>query len=126
MVQNPSSCRSSGGGGGTCRRPRCSFSLHPQSASQRHRYSLAWRKAEAERIRSEAQREAESARAELLLSRQDGDSQAPRRLDREIQRRREEWDRLERRAEERARAQERKLEEIDVRASGERRTARRR
>ena len=36
-------------------------------------------------------------------------------LDREIQRRREEWDRLERRAEERARAQERKLEEIEAR-----------
>src|ERR671910_760940 len=73
---------------------------------------------EAERIRLEAQREAEATRSELLLSAKMETLKLREDLDREIQRRREEWDRLERRAEERARAQERKLEEIDLRERG--------
>jgi ribonuclease Y len=70
---------------------------------------------EAERIRSEAQREAEAARSDLLLTAKMETLKLREELDREIQRRREEWDRLERRADERTRAQDRKLEEIDVR-----------
>ena len=70
---------------------------------------------EAERIRSEAQREAEAARSDLLLTAKMETLKLREELDREIQRRREEWDRLERRADERTRAQDRKLEEIDLR-----------
>ncbi|HEX5718595.1 MAG TPA: Rnase Y domain-containing protein, partial [Thermoanaerobaculia bacterium] len=73
---------------------------------------------EAERIRSEAQREAEAARSDLLLTAKMETLKLREELDREIQRRREEWDRLERRADERTRAQDRKLEEIDARERG--------
>ncbi len=75
-------------------------------------------RAEAERVRSEGQREADAAKADLLLSAKMETLKLREDLDREILRRREEWDRLERRAEERARAQERKLEEIDARERG--------
>src|SRR5918995_1382211 len=74
--------------------------------------------ADAERIRSEAQREAEAARSDLLLTTKMETLKLREELDREIQRRREEWDRLERRAEERTRTQDRKLEEIDTRERG--------
>lgn len=74
--------------------------------------------ADADRIRSEAQRESEAARSELLVTAKMETLKLREDLEREIQRRREEWDRLERRAEERARAQERKLEEIDLRERG--------
>src|ERR671914_747385 len=70
---------------------------------------------EAERLRIEAQREAEAAKSDLLLTAKMENLKLREDLDREIQRRREEWERLERRAEERSRAQERKLEEIDAR-----------
>src|SRR5918994_958915 len=73
---------------------------------------------EAERLRTEGQREAEAARSDLLLTTKMETLKLREDLDREIQRRREEWDRLERRAEERTRAQERKLEEIDLRERG--------
>jgi ribonucrease Y len=79
---------------------------------------LGGARAEAQRLRAEAVREGEAARAEVLVSarmealKQRGD------LDREVQRRREEWDRLERRADERARVQERKLEELEARDRG--------
>ncbi len=79
---------------------------------------LALAHGEAERIRAEAQREAESSRTELLLTGKMETLKLREELDREIQRKREVWDRLERRAEERARAQERKLEEIDLREHG--------
>src|ERR671921_1385219 len=72
-------------------------------------------RSEAERLRGEGQREAESAKADLLLSAKMETLKLREDLDREIQRRREEWERLERRAEERARTQERKLEEIETR-----------
>jgi ribonucrease Y len=74
--------------------------------------------AEAERIRLEGQRDADTAKADLLLSAKMETLKLREELDREIVRRREEWDRLERRAEERAHAQERKLEEIDARERG--------
>src|SRR6185437_7141068 len=76
---------------------------------------LALARAEADRLRSEGQREAESAKSDLLLSAKMETLKLREELDREIQRRREEWERLERRADERARLQERKLEEIDSR-----------
>ena len=73
---------------------------------------------EADRLRADTQREAEAARAELLLSGKMETLKIREDLDREIQRRREEWERLERRADERTKAQERKLEEIDARERG--------
>ena len=79
---------------------------------------LAVARAEAERLRAEGPRDAEAAEADLLLSAKMETLKLREDLDREILRRREEWDRLERRAEERARAQERKLEEIDARERG--------
>src|SRR5215207_1838208 len=72
-------------------------------------------RSEAERFRGEGQREAESAKADLLLSAKMETLKLREDLDREIQRRREEWERLERRADERAHTQERKLEEIETR-----------
>jgi ribonuclease Y len=79
---------------------------------------LSVARSEAERLRTESQREAESAKADVLLTAKMETLKLREDLDREIQRRREEWERLERRAEERARAQERKLEEIELRERG--------
>jgi ribonuclease Y len=75
-------------------------------------------RAEAERLRTEGQREAESAKSDLLLTAKMETLKLREELDREVQRRREEWERLERRADERARVQERKLEEIEARERG--------
>src|ERR671914_1545692 len=76
---------------------------------------LSTAREEADLLRSEGQREADAARAELLLTAKMETLKLREDLDREVQRRREEWDRLERRADGRARTQERKLEAIDVR-----------
>jgi ribonucrease Y len=76
---------------------------------------LAVARTEAERIRSDATREAEAARSDVLLSTKMETLKLREDLDREIQRRREEWERLERRADERSRAHERKIEEMDGR-----------
>src|SRR3954469_23545392 len=73
---------------------------------------------EAERMRNEGQREAESAKSDLLLTAKMETLKLREELDREIQRRQEEWDGLERRADERSRVQERKLEEIEARERG--------
>jgi ribonucrease Y len=75
-------------------------------------------RAEAERLRTEGQREAESAKSDLLLTAKMETLKLREDLDREIQRRREEWERLERRADERSRVQERKLEEMEARERG--------
>src|SRR5918999_2826196 len=79
---------------------------------------LSTAREEADLLRSEGQREADAARAELLLTAKMETLKIREDLDRAVQRRREEWDRLERRAEERARTQERKLEEIETRERG--------
>jgi ribonuclease Y len=79
---------------------------------------MAVARTEAERLRVEGQREAESAKADLLVTAKMETLKLREELDREIQRRREEWERIERRAEERARIQERKLEEIETRERG--------
>jgi ribonucrease Y len=76
---------------------------------------LAVARAEADRLRAEASREAESAKSDLLLTAKMETLKLREDLDREIQRRREEWERLERRVEERARTQDRKLEEVETR-----------
>jgi ribonuclease Y len=72
-------------------------------------------RAEAERLRGDAVREAESSRSEVLVSARMESLKLREDLDREIARRREEWERLERRADERSRAQERKGEELEGR-----------
>src|SRR5919108_6045817 len=76
---------------------------------------LSVARAEAQRLRTEGLREAESAKADLLVTAKMETLKLREELDREIQRRREEWERLERRADERSRAQERKLEELESR-----------
>jgi ribonuclease Y len=76
---------------------------------------LASARVDAERLRGETARDAEAAKSEVLVAAKMESLKLREDLDREIQRRREEWERLERRAEERSRAQDRKLEEIDVR-----------
>ncbi len=76
---------------------------------------LAAARAEANRLRADTVREAESAKAEVLVAAKMESLKLREDLDREIQRRREEWERLERRAEERSRVQDRKLEEIEGR-----------
>ena len=76
---------------------------------------LAAARAEANRLRTDTVREAESAKAEVLVAAKMESLKLREDLDREIQRRREEWERLERRAEERSRVQDRKLEEIEGR-----------
>src|SRR3954464_12555081 len=85
---------------------------------------------EADRVRADGQRDAESTKSDLLLTAKMETLKLREELDREIQRRREEWERLEarggeggeRRVDERGRLQERKLEEIETR---ERKTAQR-
>ena len=76
---------------------------------------LAVARAEGDRLRAEASREAESTKSDLLLTAKMETLKLREDLDREIQRRREEWERLERRVEERARTQDRKLEEVEAR-----------
>jgi ribonucrease Y len=79
---------------------------------------LGGARAEAQRLLAEAVREGEAARAEVLVAARMEALKQREDLDREVQRRREEWDRLERRADERARVQERKLEELEARDRG--------
>ncbi len=76
---------------------------------------LAGARAEAVRLRADTARDAEAAKAELLLAAKTEVLKLREELDREVQRRREEWERLERRAEERTRAHDRKVEEVEVR-----------
>ncbi len=70
---------------------------------------------EAERLRTDAAREGEAAKQEVLVAAKMEALKQREDLDREVQRRREEWERLERRADERARSQERKVEELEAR-----------
>jgi ribonucrease Y len=75
-------------------------------------------RAEADRMRAEAAREGEAGKHEVLVAAKMEALKQREDLDREVLRRREEWERLERRADERARAQERKLEELEGRDRG--------
>ena len=84
---------------------------------QRHAASgvLGTARAEAERLRTEAVRDGEAAKSEVLVAAKMAALKQREDLEREVQRRREEWERLERRADERSRAHERKLEEVEIR-----------
>ncbi len=75
-------------------------------------------RADAERVRADAVRESEAARAEVLVAARMEALKQREDLEREGQRRREEWERLERRADERARQLERRLEELETRDRG--------
>ncbi|HEX6617213.1 MAG TPA: ribonuclease Y [Gemmatimonadales bacterium] len=75
-------------------------------------------RADAERVRADAVRESEAARAEVLVAARMEALQQREDLEREGQRRRDEWERLERRADERARQLERRLEELETRDRG--------
>jgi len=79
---------------------------------------LASARVEASRLRADTLREAESAKSEVLVAAKMESLKLREELDREVQYRREEWERLERRAEERSRTQDRKLEEIESRERG--------
>ena len=76
---------------------------------------LATAHTEAERLRADAVREAEASRSEMLVAARIESLKLREDIDREIARRREEWERLERRADERSRAQEKKAEEMEGR-----------
>jgi ribonuclease Y len=86
--------------------------------AHRHRKAatgiLATARTEAERIHTEAARDAEGAKQEVLVEAKMEALKQREDLDREGARRREEWERLERRADERTRVQERKLEELEI------------
>jgi len=79
---------------------------------------LGGARAEAERIRTETARDADAAKQEVLVEAKMEALKQREDLDREGARRREEWERLERRADERTRVQERKLEELELRERG--------
>ena len=76
---------------------------------------VAGARKEAARLRADASRDGESAKAEMLVAGRMETLKLREELDREVQRRREEWERGERRAEERARAHDRKVEEVEAR-----------
>jgi ribonuclease Y len=76
---------------------------------------LAVAQREAAKLRADAAREAEAAKAETVLAAKMETLTLREELDREIQRKREEWERVERRAEERSRGQDRKVEEMNAR-----------
>ena len=76
---------------------------------------LATARSEAARLRAEAARDAEAAKSEMLVAARMETLKLREELDREVQRRREEWERGERRAEERSRAHDRKVEEVEAR-----------
>jgi ribonuclease Y len=76
---------------------------------------LATAQSEGARLRAEAARDAEAAKSEMLVAARMETLKLREELDREVQRRREEWERGERRAEERSRAHDRKVEEVEAR-----------
>jgi ribonucrease Y len=85
--------------------------------SQRHAAGgvLATAQREAARLRADAARESEAARAETVLAAKMETLKLREDFDHEIQRKRDEWERVERRAEERSRGQDRKVEEMNAR-----------
>ncbi len=79
---------------------------------------LATAQSEADRLRGEALREAESSRSAAALAAKLEALKLREDADRDLQRRREEFERVERRAEDRGRLLDRKVEEIDTRERG--------
>jgi ribonuclease Y len=76
---------------------------------------LATAQRDAEKLRASAAREAEAAKAETVLAAKMETLKLREDFDREIQRKRDEWERVEQRAEERSRGQDRKVEEMNAR-----------
>jgi ribonuclease Y len=76
---------------------------------------LAAAQREAASLRADAARAAEATKAETVLAAKMETLTLREELDREIQRKRDEWERVERRAEERSRGQDRKVEEMNAR-----------
>ena len=70
---------------------------------------------EAAKLSADTVREAEAARAETVLAARMETLKLREEFDHEIQRKRDEWERVERRAEERSRGQDRKVEEMNTR-----------
>jgi ribonuclease Y len=79
---------------------------------------LAAAEREAASLRADAVRAAEAGKAETILAAKMETLTLREELDREIQRKRDEWERVERRAEERSRGQDRKVEEMNARERG--------
>ena len=94
------------------------FAVNARRQRQAATGILGGARAEAARLRVEAVREGEAAKAEVLVAARLEALKQREDLDREVQRRREEWERLERRADERGRLQERRLEELEARDRG--------
>ncbi len=89
--------------------------FHRQSQRRAADGVLATAQREAARLRADTARQAEAAKAETVLAAKLETLALREELDREIQRKRDEWERVERRAEERSRGQDRKVEEMNAR-----------
>ncbi len=88
------------------------FLVRSRMERKRGRLIVDTAQAEATRLRSEGTREGEAARNAAIVAGKMEALTVREELDREIQRRREEWERAERRVEDRSRALERKLEDV--------------
>jgi ribonucrease Y len=88
------------------------FLVRSRMEQRRGRRVVAAAQAEAERLRSDGAREGEAAKNAAVVAGKMEALKLREELDREIQRRREEWERAERRVEDRSRALERKLEDV--------------
>jgi ribonucrease Y len=88
------------------------FLVRSRMEQRRGRLVVAAAQAEAERLRSDGAREGEAAKNASVVAGKMEALKLREELDREIQRRREEWERAERRVEDRSRALERKLEDV--------------
>ena len=89
--------------------------LYRQSQRRAAAGVLAAAEREAAGLRADTARAAEAAKAETVLAAKMETLTLREELDREIQRKRDEWERVERRAEERSRGQDRKVEEMNAR-----------
>ena len=91
------------------------IALYTRSQRRSASNVLAAARADADRLRKESARQAEAAKSEALVAAKMETLKLREDLDREAQRRREEFERQELRAEERAKLQDRKVEELDSR-----------
>ncbi len=94
------------------------FALYSRVQRQSAARTLAAARKEAEAMVVEASNKAQEARNQIVLEGKMETLRLREDLDKEAQRRREEWDRFERRAEERDKSLERKLEEVRKQESG--------
>ena len=88
------------------------FLIRSRMERKRGRGILAAAQTEADRLRTDGTREGEASRNAAIVAGKMEALKLREELDREIQRRREEWERAERRVEDRSRALERKLEDV--------------